>query len=401
VQSKLVLYYNDLVFRPSETFLQKDFGQVPYVLAEMHGLDLEYWIAAKHLNPAFREFRGRPVRQFGKAFRFLPARLDRLRNGAIRRALRKDRGIKYLLLFPFTPRTDLSVVRAALRAHPDLKLILKLDANRDLLQQMARDWEQAGTLGRSVRQCGQYRELLRLADAVLCETDECCALLRDRFLGLDLRRKLAQTFGGLSERWLAELGISSPPDAPRTNSIIVSGRISAPQKATSMIFSAGPPPPGWTIEFVGEIDERLAQEIAQARATDPRFDEHYRFHGAVRDKAAYFAILSRARALLMNSLGGEGFPNVFAEAHFCRLFILASETSGASEATGGGRYGATFQAGNVIELREALRRVPAMIERAAKNPVPEEFRRKFLWEHSLSQPAITRVFSGEHAGTAV
>ena len=401
MRPRIVLYYNDLVFTPSESFLFKDFGQVPFVLSELHGADLEYWIAAARPNPDFTHFRGRPVRQFGKLLPALPSRLDRLNNAPLLRAIRRDRGMTHLVMFPFTPFTDAAVARLARRVRPDLKIILKLDANIDYLVRIAQDWQRYRSHpARHLRQSHHYRALLAMADVVLCETDACHLMLADNFLGLDLGDRLVQTFSGLSSRWLASLGIEAVPFERRRRAIIVSGRISSAQKDAALILAAGPPPPGWTIEFVGEVDAALAQTIARHRAADPDFDRLYRFHGAVTDKRAYFEILMNARALLMNSRGGEGFPNVFAEAHACGLFIVTSDVSGAAEATGDGRWGIVYPRSDAAALRSALAALPARVEAAGGDPAPPALRQRFVWEHSLDQPAIGRLFPRPHPATA-
>lgn len=392
--TKIVLYYNDLKFEPSESFLFKDFGQVPFVLSQLHGTDLEYWIAALRLNPGFSEFRGARVRQFGKTWRRLPDRLDFLRNSALHHAIDRDQSLTHFVLFPFTPLSDLLIARAVRKHRPGAKIILKLDANLSYLQEMAHEWARwhRNPL-RIIRQCHHYRELLRLADVVLCETSECEQLLRDRFLDLDLDDKLVKTFSGLSKGWLEEIGVVDVPDEARRQAVIVSGRLSAHQKHTAMIFEAEPPPPGWMIEFIGEIDDDLANTIEAHRAACPGFDNHYRFHGMITDKRRYFELLMGARALLMNSRGGEGFPNVFAEAHYCRLSIISSDVSGADDATQGGRWGLLYPPEDIDALSIALQRLPAEVERNATDPALGAYRRRFVWEHSLDQPQISRLFA--------
>lgn len=390
---KIVLYYNDLVFQPSESFLYKDFGQVPYVLSELYDTDLEYWIGAAKPNPDLGCFRGKRVRQFGKSLGWLPARLDFLRNRALHRAIDRELDLTHLVLFPFTPLTDLSVVRRVRRRRPDAKIIIKLDANRDYLDALQTDWRRTRRSPvRFARQWHHYHALLNLADLVVCETSDCERMLRDGFLGLELRGKLAKTFSGLSERWLASIGVRDTGAGARRRSIIVSGRISSWQKNTALIFEAGPPPPGWTIEFVGEVDSALQTAIDARRAADPEFDAHYRFHGVVTDKRAYFDILMRAQVLLLNSRGGEGFPNVFAEAHFCRLFIVTSDVSGAEDATDSGRWGLICPRDDAAALRAALQALPKLVPSHRDGAAQDAYRQCFVWEHSLDQPVIRRLF---------
>lgn len=391
MRTSIILYHNDLVFQPSESLLHKDFGQVPHVLAELHRAKLEYWIAAARPNPAFDRFLGHRVRQFAKRGPALPARFDVLRNRDLYRAIEAEPAFTHLVIFPFTPVTDLAVARRARRR--GVRILLKLDTNAEYLASLATSWEhhQHGWR-RRLTQAYHYRELLRLADVVICETSACEAILRDGFLGVDLNGKLVKTFSGLSERWFDTLGVVDVPDDERRASIVVSGRISSSQKHSETIFAAGPPPPGWTIDFVGPVDADLKRVIAIYRAANPAFDNHYRFHGAISDKHAYFTLLMQARALLLNSRGGEGFPNVFAEAHRCRLLIVTSDVSGAHDATGGGQWGIIYAANDAAALRAALDALPARVDALRKVGVPDAHRRRFLWEHSLNQPEIRHLF---------
>lgn len=393
MQGKIILYYNDLEFSPSDAFLTRDFGQVPFVLAERHGLDLEYWISAEHPNPAYDRFRGKPVRQYAKALRALPRRLDFLKNRRLYRDLAAVQGLTHLILFPFTPVTDLQVARAAKRQHPAAKVIIKLDANADFLRSVEADWQRhQGGWRQRLRQSHHYRELLALADVILCETTVCEEILRADFLGLELGHKLAKTFSGVSEVWLATLGVLTASQLPRDNSIIVSGRLSIPVKYTSLIFEAGGPPPGWTLEFIGEIDETLQRTIDSYRAGDADFDQRYRFHGVITDKRAYYDILMRSRALLMNSRGPEGFPNVYADAHFSGLFIVTSDIASSIDATGDGRWGIIYKRENAAALRAALDALPERVVAFESDPETAAHRRAFIWEHSLDQSAIRNAF---------
>lgn len=391
---KIVLYYNDLVFSPSDSFLSRDFGQVPYVLSEMHGLDLEYWISASNPNPAYNGFRGKPVRQYAKRLAGLSSRLDFLKNLRLYRDVRADKDLTHLIVFPFTPVTD-AIVAGLAKRRVGAKVIVKLDANGEFLTAMAADWARYGGRWRGrLRQSHYYRKLLDMADLVICETSVCEVILRNGFLGLDLENKLAKTFSGVSQTWLETLDVAEPEPDQRRNAIVVSGRLSIWIKHTELIFEAGPPPPGWTIEFVGDLGDELDDVIAHHRAINPQFDEQYRFHGVVTDKRAYYNILMRSRALLMNSRGPEGFPNVYADAQYCRLLIVSSDIASAADATGNGRWGIVYPRGDAAALGAALAALPDRIQASGNVPVPDAYRQAFIWEHSLDQPVIRRLFDG-------
>ena len=395
MQRKMLSYYNDLVFSPSESFLFKDFGQVPYVLSEIYNLDLEYWISAKNVNKNFNTFRGKSVRQYSKIFNFLPIRLDFLKNINLYLNFYRRKEFNFLLIFPFTPVSDLIVALIARFFNPKIKIILKLDTNIDFLKSLENYWSIDVPIWKKIfKQYYYYRKLLDIASLIICETTDCENFLSSKFMNLNINSKLVKTFSGLSERWISSIGIESGDNSLRRNSIIVSGRISSWMKHTNLIFEAGPPPQGWRIEFVGEVDEELENTIQVYRRTCPDFDNYYVFHGLVVDKVAYYNILKTARVLLMNSRGFEGFPNVFAEAHFCRLFILSSDVSGARDATDDGRWGAIYPVGSARCLRSAFDALPervATFDEQTGNDY-EKYRQAFIWENSLNQPAFRDVF---------
>jgi glycosyltransferase involved in cell wall biosynthesis len=274
-----------------------------------------------------------------------------------------------------------------------MRLIVKLDANVPFLERVAADWRASRFWNRPFRQSFYYRKLLQVADAVICETSGCERILRDGFLGLDLGDKLVKTFSGVSEKWLASLGVAAFAGGARENRIIVAGRLSIWVKYTSLIFDAGPPPPGWTIDFIGEVDDEFQRVVDTYRAADPRFDEHYRFHGAITDKKIYYDLLMNARALLMNSRGPEGFPNVYADAHLCRLLIVTADIPSSYDATGDGRWGIIYQREDAEALRAALAALPAEADRYDRDADVEPFRQAFIWESSLAHSALERLFS--------
>lgn len=391
---KIVLYYNDLKFQPSESFLQKDFGQVPYVLADLYGMDLEYWISATRPNVAFQSFRGRKVRQFGKNPLIRQDRLDVLRNRALYRQVEREPDVTHFVIFPFTPMTDLAVARRAKRRNA--KIILKLDTNVDYLSSLANSWRSHnGQWGQRLTQAWHYRELLRISDLVICETTAAYDMLSCNFLNLDISNKLTKIFSGISEKWFDSLGVCKIPYRDRHNSIIVSGRISSHQKHTETILAAGPPPRGWTIDFIGSIDQNLKDIIDKYRQADPEFDNRYRFHGTITDKLKYYSLLMRAKALLLNSRGGEGFPNVFAEAHKCDLLIVTSDISGAADATNNGKWGIIYAADDTAALKHALNILPDRAKISQGKSIPDDYLRRFIWEYSLDQLPFHRIFEND------
>lgn len=400
MKPKLVSYYNDLQFSPSESFLYKDFGQVAFTLAKVYDTSLEYWISAKNTNLDFKEFRGRKVFQFSKILRFLPGRLDFVNNLKLylHALFTRDR-VDYILAFPFTPLSDLLFLRILAWRFPAMKIILKLDTNREFLETIDAEWTQGrGSVRRLWRQSHQYAALLRIADLVICETTESEEILRRGMCGLDLNDKLVKTFSGISQSWFETLEVTGRE--VRRNSIIVSGRISSPQKFSELVFRAGPPPEGWRIEFIGHVDENLQRTIDEYRAQDDRFDDHYVFHGVINNKQDYFSVLGGCRALLMNSTGGEGFPNVYAEAHLCGLWIITSDVSGAFDATCAGAFGRIVPREDAPALRAALQELAGLGAEVPSGSEWEAYRRRFLWEHSLTQPKISELLDRRSSANA-
>jgi len=245
-------YYNDLVFRPSELFLNKDFGQVATVLGALHGQPVTHLICCNEPNGALTSFAGNQVVQAKKQLRFLPSRLDPLKNLEVYRFLsRHRRRFSHLVMFPFCPPADLAVARLFRALNPDAHVILKLDANRVYLERL-----QASYVARPhsrLRQHHSYRRLLELADLVVHETRDAGELLqRDRFLGTTLpAHKLLNVYNGVSRRQIVDTYGEFAVGAARDNVIIFSGRLGTPEKNVELIFRSDPVPKGWRLKFIG------------------------------------------------------------------------------------------------------------------------------------------------------
>jgi len=63
-------YYNDLVFQPSEIFLNKDFGQVATVLGVIHRESVTHLICCNEPNDSLKNFEGNRVFQAKKNYSF-------------------------------------------------------------------------------------------------------------------------------------------------------------------------------------------------------------------------------------------------------------------------------------------------------------------------------------------
>jgi glycosyltransferase involved in cell wall biosynthesis len=386
-------YYNDLVFQPSELFLNKDFGQVATVLGRLYGQRVTHLICCNEPDPSLSRFMDNEVVQARKRLRFLPARLDVLKNRAVDRFLERRRGeFSLLVIFPFQPLSDLRVVRRFRALNPGARIVLKLDANRAYLDRLQQSYF-AKPRSR-IRQHAAYRRLLELADLVIHETRDAGELLRSgEFLGTRLPPgRFLNVYNGLSQRQVEAAGGRLDDDAPRGNVIVFSGRLGTLEKNVELIFRSDPVPPGWKLKFIGPIDDVFATVVARYRAADANFDAKYQFTGAIADKARYFRELSQGKILLLCS-NKEGFPMVYAEAHYFGLYIVTTAVSGAAEATDDGRHGRIFPCNDPAALRDALHAVcndPALED--ARRAARKYGARHFLWEDSLRHPAIERLF---------
>jgi glycosyltransferase involved in cell wall biosynthesis len=386
-------YYNDLVFQPSELFLHKDFGQVATVLGALHGERVVHLICCKECNKNLSTFSGADVVQAKKRFQWLPSKLDFLKNLAAYRFLLEQRGqFSCLVMFPFCPPSDLLIAKLFLVLNPDAKIIIKLDGNLAHLKNLQTSYEIAPNS--RLQQHYYYRNLLDIADAVIYETRGVGRILTQTpFLGLAPSEKYVNIFNGLSDSQVRKIVDPSLTPVHREKVIIFSGRLSSPQKNVELIFRSDPVPEGWSIRFIGGVDEKFSKVIDGYRQNDQNFDRKYQFIGEVTDKSKYFRELCRGRILLLSS-AWEGFPMVYAEAHYFGLHIVTTDVSGSDEATDGGRIGTIIPRNDPIALREALHSV---CSNANLHQLTEAGRaygsRHFIWEQSLRNPIIDSLFA--------
>lgn len=391
-QEMILNYYNDLAFRPSELFLNKDFGQVATVLGALHERGVTHLICCNEPNEALRTFAGNGVVQAKKRLRFLPSKLDFLKNMAVYRFLFRHWGaFSVLVMFPFCPPSDLQAARLFRALNPGAKIILKLDANLAHLERLQASYAVAPRS--RFRQHHYYRLLLDIADVVIYETRGVGHLLTQTpFLGPRAPAKFVNVFNGLSDRQVRAILGGAPAMAHREQVIIVSGRLSSAQKNVELIFRSDPVPEGWRIKFIGSVDSTFRQVIEGYRQRDPNFDRKYEFVGEITDKRTYFCALSSGRILLLCS-DWEGFPMVYAEAHYFGLYIVTTDVSGAAEATDDGRLGRIIARDDPAALRDALRAVCADTSLDVATVAASKYgNAHFVWESSLCRPELDRLF---------
>jgi GalNAc-alpha-(1->4)-GalNAc-alpha-(1->3)-diNAcBac-PP-undecaprenol alpha-1,4-N-acetyl-D-galactosaminyltransferase len=385
-------YYNDLVYKPSEIFLNKDFGMVATVLGSIHDKSVIHLICCNERNGLLCQFSGNFVFQAKKNLRFLSSRLDIFKNfSAYWFLLRNRKSFNVLVMFPFCPPSDFLIAKLFLAFNPGAKIVLKLDANLNNLLLLQASYKAAPHS--RLRQHFYYRGLLEMADIVIYETVDVGRLFsNDCFLGVDLSNKSLNIFNGLSENQVKNtVGVISPRNL-RENVIIFSARLWAPEKNVELIFRSDPVPKGWKINFIGAMDKSFSRLIEKYRAKDPSFDEKYNFLGEIKDKKAYFHEISKGRVFLLCS-NKEGFPLVYAEAHYFGLYIITTDVSGATEATCDGRYGKIIPVNDPVALRDVLLKVcnESFLSEVTRDAHNYGYG-KFIWEHTLRAPEIEKIF---------
>ena len=388
-------YYNDLVYQPSELFLHKDFGQVATVLGALHGMSVTHLICCNDCNEDLVTFLAADVVQVKKRFQWLPSKLDFLKNLSAYRFLFEHRNeFSCLVMFPFCPPSDLLIAKLFSAFNPSARIILKLDGNVDYLKNLQTSYDAAPNS--RVRQHYYYRRLLDIADAVIYETRNVGQLLtRKGFLGLAPSAKYVNIFNGISDNYVRKVVDPCLIPVHREQVIIFSGRLSSPQKNVDLIFRSDPVPEGWRIKFIGRIDEDFRKLIDGYRQNDKNFDRKYEFIGEVTDKSKYFQEFCRGRVLLLSSIW-EGFPMVYAEAHYFGLHIITTDVSGAEEATHGGRVGTIIPSNDPNALRVAMHHVCSSMVFEQPNELGREYgANHFIWEHSLRNPIIDSLFASQ------
>ncbi len=393
-------YYNDLVFQPSELFLHKDFGQVATVLGALHGQRVVHLICCKESNKDLSTFSGANVVQAKKWFPWLPAKLDFIKNLVAYQFLLQHRGqFSCLVMFPFCPPSDLLIAKLFLALNPAAKIIVKLDANLAYLEQLQASYQVNPS--NCFRQHYYYRRILDIADVVIYETRKVGRLLsHGNFLGICKSSKFLNIFNGISQDQVAiALDKKSNELAPtRDNIIIFSGRLGSPDKNVELIFKSDPVPEGWKLKFVGSLDKAFMAVVDHYRACDPKFDKKYEFTGEISNKKLYFKELSTAKILLLCS-NKEGFPMVYAEAHYFGLHIITTDVSGSEEATDNGQIGKIIPRNDPIALRVALHSVCSNVNFDKLIDAGRAYgERHFIWEQSLKNPIIESLFSPQIPG---
>ena len=385
-------YYDDKMFAPSEQFLHKDFGQVASVLGQIHGLPVNYLVCANYRSPNLTRFGIHEVTQIKKRLRFLPSKLDAVKNIGVYWFLARSRKkFSNLVAFPFNPPADFLMLLLFKLFNPSAKIIVKLDANVDLLLALQKRFLESPL---SLFHLHFYfKKIIKLADCVLYETEDAAKVLYSpSFLGGIDVNKLVNVYNGVSATVIEDLKIDFLPPLEREKIIIYSGRLSAPEKNVEMIFRSSPLPDGWKIKFIGKVDSQAMALIEKYRAIDPDFDKKYEFIGEILDKKNYFEEFSSGKILLLCSIK-EGFPMVFAEAHFFRLHVVSTDVSGAWEATLGGTFGRVVPKNDDAALRRVLAEVCKYLESGQNAYSPNELlMKRFVWENSLRHPLIEATF---------
>lgn len=392
----LLLYYNDLVFTPSELFLNKDFGQVPYVLGELYSYETEYLISCNKPNREFNYFYKKKVNQIKKIAQYLPNRLDFLKNIFVYLFLIINTN-KYdaLVLIPFYPFSDFFFFWLFKVLNPRARIIVKLDTNYNQVCQCQENYmmNKNNLVRRFLSQPNFYKQILKKADLIIYETIAAGGILENNFLGLSLKEKLLNVYNSVSEKQMSLLKIDRKVYADKRNQIVISGRIGSPEKNIEMVFRANPILKNdWRIVFVGPIEKGFDSIINDYRKKIMDFDDKFVFCGLISDKKEYFEILNNSKVLLLTS-NKEGFPMVFSEALYFGLFIITTDVSGGIEATNNGRLGKLIQKGNADELKTCIESICSQ-DYNFEALVPEIInysKTHFIWEKNLSHTVIKKL----------
>ncbi len=150
------------------------------------------------------------------------------------------------------------------------------------------------------------------------------------------------------------------PDFSRKEKIVLTvGRIGTHQKHNELLMeafaAAANEMPGWSVRFVGRIEEHFKKYIDNYYARFPALKERVVFTGVVTDRNLIAEEYQRAKVFALTSRMEGGTPNVIAEALSAGNYIVTSAIDAAEEATDGGQCGAVFPIEDEIRLTEILR----------------------------------------------
>lgn len=145
------------------------------------------------------------------------------------------------------------------------------------------------------------------------------------------------------------------PYLERHNRIIIVGRIGAYQKNHELIFEALSEIKtlnGWTIDFIGPIEESFKGEIDSFYKKNESYRNIVRFLGN-KNRDELMDIYSTSKVFLLSSRW-EGFSLALVEAAYLGCYIITTNVGGAVEVTDNGSYGDIYEE---EELAEKLRQL--------------------------------------------
>lgn len=397
IKGKLLLYYNDLVFQPSAIFLEKDFGQVPFVISTLYNYDLEYIISTNSINKDFISFKSKSVLQFEKQFKFLSAKIDFLKILKIYYHLYKNRNqYTALVFFPFVPLSDYIFLKLFKYFNKKSVIYLKLDANIDMINKLEFSYKNENrSVSKYFRTYFHYKKLLENSDLISFETKEVGEKLKNNFLGCKgLSNKIINVFNGVSEKSILDFKINILEYDKKENIVLIIGRHGTIEKNTELVFKATQHlNTDWKFIFLGPVEDSFLEVINIYKNKVSNFDEKYIFKGLIANKKEYFNYLNKSKILLLTS-NKEGFPMVFPEALYFTNYIITTDVSGSSEATRNNELGIIYKKNDYLELESHLKKLfdnPDILKEYIDD-IRRYSRNYFVWEKSLGQSAFQKLF---------
>lgn len=328
--NKIVTIFN-LGIEPVHMY--KDVFLTGYYLSKDMGLDYELWACDKYPELA----RGCQTKAFSKELGLKPF-LEQLKQDA--------KSIDVLMLFQ-TGICNFKIVHTYLKYNPNGKVYIKLDFNANSNQHI--QFEQKNIAKYLVKKV-LYRWYIDKVIVFSVETQAVYdKLLRDKFYGVDISKKLVLMCNGLDDEKISTLRAYKYEE--KENIAISVGRIGSYPKNNESVLSVlnNLDMRDWKYYFIGSY----TREFAELLELSPNRDKIF-LTGNISEREVLYSYYNRAKVFVLSSVY-EGACLVINEAVYCNDFIVSTKVATSPETVqNNNKIGILYDSGDQAKLTEIL-----------------------------------------------
>lgn len=311
--------------------LVKDVGMIPYMMQRYFGYDAKIVGYAKEDFPFLnKEFKGLKIDKIEET--------GSLQNDILNYLLENAKDIDILHVF-HPEYTTLEWIDMYKSLNPNGKVYLKLDANSNV-----KGWNYTTVFNE------KQRSIFDKCDLISVETTELY-----RYLNKNWTLKVEYIPNGFyAEDFKNTLNI---PYGEKENVICTVGRIGSYAKASEILLQAFAKVSnelnGWTLKFIGPIEEHFKEYIGQYLLEHPHLEERIIFTGEITDRKTLSKEYRKAKIFCLPSRW-ESFGIVLAEAIQHGCYIIGSNILSINDITDNKKYGDVFEIDNIEQLADCL-----------------------------------------------